>query len=81
MCYLIDIQLFYPLLQVFLVCVVVVLTDDCCTTPKPILYYLWGNPSGQKPIQPGPLIFEAVGRLASKAIGCGQGGRSDKHTS
>ena len=59
---------------VFLVWMVLVLCDACCTTQHQlVLRSHWRKPLNQKPARPGPLIFEVAGRLASKAFGCGQG--------
>ena len=69
MYYLIDIQPFTPNLQHFLAGKVIVLYDACCTTYQPsVLRSLGSNPIGQKPARPGPLIFEAVGRLVKRAF-------------
>ncbi len=64
MCYMIDIQLFSLPIYIFLVWVVLVLCGACCTTRQQlVLRSLGSNLIGQKPARPGPLIFEAVGRL------------------
>jgi hypothetical protein len=62
--YIIDIQLFTPPIYFFLVWVVLVLCDACCTTRQLLVLHNQGsNPISQKPARPGPLIFEPVGRL------------------
>jgi len=62
--YIIDIQLFTPPIYFFLVWVELLLCDACCTTRQQLVLRSPGsNPIGQKPARPGPLIFEAVGRL------------------
>ena len=64
MYYLIDIQPFTPNLQHFLAGKVIVLYDACCTTYQPSVLHSHGSSfTGRKPARPGPLIFEAVGRL------------------
>ena len=62
--YIIDIQLFTPPIYIFLVWVVLVLCCACCTRQQQLVLHSFGSslPS-QKPARPGPLIFEAVGRL------------------
>ena len=49
---------------IFLVWMVLLLCDACCTRQQQlVLRSLGSNPIGHKPTRPGPLIFEAVGRL------------------
>lgn len=64
MCYITDIQLFTPPIYIFLVWMVLVLCDACCTTQQQlVLRSHWRKPLNQKPARPGPFIFEATGRL------------------